>query len=365
MERKTKLSTEATSILSLSQRTTLVWLLGKLSLLLGVALLIVIGLFALDLAAQPRQGARRMAEASETVQPTRLPVHENSAQSVHRGELESFDVNVTPTALSDHPVLAYEAQLQTVVSNSGAPAAEVPETEKPQAQDEAAEELPELRYGVSSPAATIQTPDPSAEAAADSEAVTDKGAVASAAATVEGPAMITTVVSPTLTLTPDPEARPVQIRIPAIKVKRAIIGLPQIRDKKTGSWIQDLDVLFRKGRKDLVGHYEQSAQPGQDGNTILVGHNYGYGTKGVFLKLKRLKPGKRIEVVNAAGQTFAYRVKSVHKVPWKSKSTDELLQHARLLALSGSERLTLVTCGGSTVQPFPARIYVVAEPIGD
>jgi LPXTG-site transpeptidase (sortase) family protein len=148
-------------------------------------------------------------------------------------------------------------------------------------------------------------------------------------------------------------------------VKRSIIGLPQIRDEKTGSWTQDLEVLFRRGRKDLVGHYESSAQPGQAGNTILVGHNYGYGTKGVFLKLKSLKPGQKIEVLNEAGETFNYEVTAVHKVPWKLKGTDELLQHARLLTVSGRERLTLVTCGGSNVQPFPARIYVVAEPIRD
>jgi LPXTG-site transpeptidase (sortase) family protein len=164
---------------------------------------------------------------------------------------------------------------------------------------------------------------------------------------------------------PDPEGRPVQIRIPSIKVKRGIVALPLIQDPGTGSWTRDLKALFRKGRKDLVGHYEESAQPGQPGNTILAGHNYGYGTKGVFLRLGRLKQGMKIEVVNASGQAFIYRVESVYKIPWKSKDAEELIQHARLLAPSGSERLTLVTCGGGKVYPFPARIYAIAEPVRD
>jgi LPXTG-site transpeptidase (sortase) family protein len=356
MERKTKQSTETTSILSFSQRSTIVWLLGKLSLLLGVALLVVIGLFALDVGTGPRQDVLQVSEASETIQPSRLPVHENAVQSIRRGDLVSLYPKGTPTGAPDHPVLQYEASPQAAGEDKAAPT---------ETHLQAARELPGLKYSAPSPAAKIQLSDPSAEVAADAEAVASTQAGASTAATVEGPALATKVATPTPTPTRNPQARPVQIRIPAIKVKRSIIGVPQIRDKKTGSWTQDLDVLFRKGRKDLVGYYEQSAQPGQDGNTILVGHNYGYGTKGVFLKLKRLKPGKRIEVINAAGHTFAYQVKSVHKVPWKSKGTDELLQHARLLALSGSERLTLVTCGGSKVQPFPARIYVVAEPIRD
>ena len=29
-----------------------------------------------------------------------------------------------------------------------------------------------------------------------------------------------------------------------------------------------------------------------------------------------------------------------------------------------SERLTLVTCGGANIWPFPARVYVVAAPEG-
>lgn len=96
---------------------------------------------------------------------------------------------------------------------------------------------------------------------------------------------------------------------------------------------------------------------------ILVGHNYGYGFNGVFVRLNRLKPGGKVYVVNSAGQTFTYKVKTVEKVKWRRKNFGELTQHLSFLSSGGSERLTLVSCSGADVEPFPERIYVVAEPV--
>jgi LPXTG-site transpeptidase (sortase) family protein len=98
------------------------------------------------------------------------------------------------------------------------------------------------------------------------------------------------------------------------------------------------------------------------GNTILVGHNYGYGVNGVFLRLGRLKTGQQVEVVNAAGQTFTYEVTEVTQIPWTTKDQQQLLSHQQYLSVGGAERLTLVTCGGSSWAPFPDRVYVVAYP---
>jgi LPXTG-site transpeptidase (sortase) family protein len=121
--------------------------------------------------------------------------------------------------------------------------------------------------------------------------------------------------------------------------------------------------LFRRGRQDLVSHYGGSVSPGQPGNTILVGHNYGYGAAGVFQRLGRLKVGQAVEVVNATGQTFTQRVTEVTSVPGSKKTEQELLKHQAYLSVEGAERLTLVTCSGSTWAPFPNRVYVVAEPV--
>ncbi len=96
---------------------------------------------------------------------------------------------------------------------------------------------------------------------------------------------------------------------------------------------------------------------------ILVGHNYGYGYNGVFVRLGRLRAGQKVYVVNKAGQTFTYQVKSVTKVRWRQKNFGELTQHLRFLSPGGPERLTLVSCAGANFEPFPERVYVVAEPV--
>jgi LPXTG-site transpeptidase (sortase) family protein len=174
----------------------------------------------------------------------------------------------------------------------------------------------------------------------------------------------TPIPSPTPTPTPRPPSPPVQIRIPALGVKRSIVSLPRVRDKRTGAWTWNTNRLFRSGRSDVVGHWEGSASPGQNGNMILVGHNYGYGYNGVFVNLVRIKPGQKVYVVNRAGQTFTYQVKTVKRLRWRQKSFGELTQHLSFLAPGGSERLTLVSCAGADFEPFPERVYVVAVPVG-
>jgi LPXTG-site transpeptidase (sortase) family protein len=156
---------------------------------------------------------------------------------------------------------------------------------------------------------------------------------------------------------------PVQIRIPAIGVERSIVELPVVADRSTGTETQDVESLLQSGRRDLVGHWRGSAYPGMGGNTILVGHNYGYRSNGVFFKLGNLKVGQEIHIVDEAGLTFTYQVKTVQRVRWQKRDNDEILQHWEFLSLEGPERLTLVTCSGSNAAPFPERLYVVAEPV--
>lgn len=93
---------------------------------------------------------------------------------------------------------------------------------------------------------------------------------------------------------------------------------------------------------------------------ILVGHNYGYGYSGVFVHLGRLRPGQQITIVDQDGRKFTYSVQTVKRVKWRRQSFGELTQHLNFLAIGGEERLTLVTCSGADLEPFPERIYVVA-----
>jgi LPXTG-site transpeptidase (sortase) family protein len=147
-------------------------------------------------------------------------------------------------------------------------------------------------------------------------------------------------------------------------VQRSIIPLPRTRDRQTGAWTWNTNRLFRPGRPDLVGHWEGSASPGETGNVILVGHNYGYGYNGVFVRLASLRKGQKVHIVNQAGKTFTYEVVEVKKLRWRRQSLGELTQHLNYLSPGGPERVTLVSCAGADMEPFPERVYVVAEPQG-
>jgi len=173
----------------------------------------------------------------------------------------------------------------------------------------------------------------------------------------------TPIPSPTPTPTPTPPPAPVQIRIPALGISRSIIFLPQSYDGRAGGLTWNTNLLFRSGRTDLVGHLQGSAYPGQDGNMILAGHNYGYGYNGVFVRLGSLRPGQQVYVVNQAGQTFTYQVRSVNRVGWRFKNFGELTQHMTFLSPGPPERLTLMSCAGANMEPFPERVYVVADPV--
>lgn len=193
-----------------------------------------------------------------------------------------------------------------------------------------------------------------------SPAVQASAPVESASLGIVSPVDPTPMPSPSPT--PTSYAAAVRIRIPAIGVDRSIVEVQLTYDPRSGEWTRNYDQLFRSGRGDLVGHFGGSASPGQPGNMILVGHNYGYGVNGVFLRLARLKAGQQVQVINATGETFTYRVREVDRVRWTEKAEQELLGHQTYLSVQGVERLTLVTCGGSAWAPFPQRVYVIADP---
>lgn len=173
----------------------------------------------------------------------------------------------------------------------------------------------------------------------------------------------TATPTPAPTPTSIPHVAPVQIRIPAIGVSRSIVALPRTRDASTGAYTWNTNRLFREGRSDLVGHWQGTAYPGEQGNMVLVGHNYGYGYNGVFVSLGQLRAGDKVIVVDQAGQTHTYQVTTVKRLKWRTKDFDELTQHLSFLSPGGPERVTLVSCAGADLEPFPERIYVVAEPV--
>jgi LPXTG-site transpeptidase (sortase) family protein len=129
----------------------------------------------------------------------------------------------------------------------------------------------------------------------------------------------------------------------------------------------DTDSLFAtSSRPDLVGHLEGTANPGQPGNIVLAGHNYNRGAFnwiGVFYSLGTLQPGDLIYLVDENAVRFTYQVEQVDQLPWPAPSADVALAHIKRLGPSPDEILTLVTCSGGTIAPFPARVYVTARRV--
>lgn len=171
--------------------------------------------------------------------------------------------------------------------------------------------------------------------------------------------------TPTITPTPTPvPAGPVtRLVIPAINVNRAVVPLRQYRDSR-GTIQYDTDSLFAtNSRLDLVGQTLTSVDPGQGSNIVLVGHNYNmgwYAWEGVFVNLKKLKPGHDIILHTKNGGVYNYKVKKVVQVPYVARTPAELNQHLQYLGPTSDERVTLVTCGGA-FGSWSARIYVVAK----
>jgi len=142
-----------------------------------------------------------------------------------------------------------------------------------------------------------------------------------------------------------------------------VVPLKQYRDK-SGQIQYDTDSLFAtSNRLDLVGQVITSTNPGDGSNIVLVGHNYNrgwYAWEGVFVNLKKLKPGDKIVLHAKDGSKHQYNVTKVLQVPWTYKTAAELEKHLKYLGPKSEERVTLVTCGGA-FGVWSARIYVIAK----
>jgi LPXTG-site transpeptidase (sortase) family protein len=175
----------------------------------------------------------------------------------------------------------------------------------------------------------------------------------------------TPIPSPTPTPIPTP-GPPVHIEIPTLRVDRAIVPVDTVMRGERLEW--NADQLFATAsRRDLVGHLEGSTNPGQYGNIVLIGHNYnrGYNWAGVFYSLHVLKEGDDIHLLNEDNVRFVYRVREVNKVTWRAYSNADVMTHITYLSPTQDETLTLVTCGGANIAPFPSRIYVIAKRVSE
>jgi sortase (surface protein transpeptidase) len=147
----------------------------------------------------------------------------------------------------------------------------------------------------------------------------------------------------------DPVARPVRIRIPAIKVDAPIVDIG----------VDASGALAPPETTDRVGWFTQGPAPGAVGPALLAGHVDSRAGPGVFYHLADLREGDPITVLRADGSSVTFTVVSTARVA-KTAFPTELVYAPVPVPL-----LRLVTCGGTfdrSVRSYRDNVIVEAAP---
>ncbi|NMO55973.1 class F sortase [Actinoplanes sp. TBRC 11911] len=146
----------------------------------------------------------------------------------------------------------------------------------------------------------------------------------------------------------DAVAKPVRLRIPALKVSTSLEPLGLATD----------GTIAVPTRTDVAGWYADGPRPGQAGPAVVLGHVDSREGPGVFIDLVTLKPGALIKVDRADRTSVTFRVTGVRRVP-KTKFPTDLVYAPTL-----DPALRLVTCGGgfdTTRRSYRDNVIVFAD----
>ncbi|MFC8447517.1 class F sortase [Kitasatospora sp. NPDC057223] len=126
---------------------------------------------------------------------------------------------------------------------------------------------------------------------------------------------------------------PTRLRIPQIAVNAPFTELTLDANGALNAPAQD--------NKNLVGWYRGGPTPGERGSAVVAGHVDTRTGPAVFLLLRMLLPGNKIEVTRADGTIAVFSVDSVRTFP-KDAFPDDLVY-----GRTSDAQLRLITCGGS------------------
>ncbi len=111
-----------------------------------------------------------------------------------------------------------------------------------------------------------------------------------------------------------------------------------------------------------VAWYNGGPLPGMPGSAVIDGHLDGrYVKEAVFYKLGDLKPGDLVEVVDARGQTWQFRVVGSKIYSYNATTTSDIFSGD-----ASKARLNLITCAGDWLKSqklYNDRIVVFTEAI--
>jgi LPXTG-site transpeptidase (sortase) family protein len=163
-------------------------------------------------------------------------------------------------------------------------------------------------------------PRPSAAAAAPSTPSAEPSAGPSAAPSQSSPALAAAAV------------QPARLLIPRLGVTAPI----ENKGIDTHNQMEAPDRAFD------VAWYPFTARPGSGGNAVFAGHKDFAGVgPAVFWRLAELSPGDAIEVVGADQKRLQYQVTQ------SSDYTLSTIPMRSVLAQSGVDQITLITCAGA------------------
>jgi Sortase domain len=91
----------------------------------------------------------------------------------------------------------------------------------------------------------------------------------------------------------------------------------------------------------VAGWYAGGTRPGDPGSAVILGHVDSKSGPAVFYRLRELRPGDRVEVVQAGGSRARFTVERVEQFDKQRFPTDDVYYPTL------SPRLRLVTCGGA------------------
>lgn len=90
---------------------------------------------------------------------------------------------------------------------------------------------------------------------------------------------------------------------------------------------------------EVITWLELGSIPSESGNTILASHRDWKGKRGVLSELENMKVGEIVKIEMSNGDTVKLQLVSVNIYP-----LDEV--PASVMQLDGSQRTTIITCGG-------------------
>jgi sortase (surface protein transpeptidase) len=91
----------------------------------------------------------------------------------------------------------------------------------------------------------------------------------------------------------------------------------------------------------VAGWYAGGTRPGDPGSAVILGHVDSRSGPAVFYRLRELRPGDQVEVVQAGGSRVRFTVDRVERHDKQRFPTDDVYYPTL------TPRLRLVTCGGA------------------